>query len=183
MKRHLITVISIVACLLLCSGLLLESHWGQWTNYGSWAASEPNDPNGLIGIQTQNAYLVAHFDTGKVPTDRYWAAVKVRFRGSAVTARAQLELWGRTGRYGDGEYICDVNLPADAYAAPATMGGYYFGNVTDVNNGLVTVIGRQDCNTLHRMGVLVFDRNTFDSIYVIRKKGIGTIYWDACGYY
>jgi hypothetical protein len=180
-KKALIFAVAMICLVAVCAGMLLQSIWGEWTNCGY--CSTVTDANGLTGTKTEHAYLAANFGSTKIPIDQYWAATLIRFRGYDGNSCATLEMWKTTGASGDGEFVCDVNLPPDSSAAPATMGGIYFGNVTYTNNGLATNIGKQDCDTNHRMGVLIFDRGPSDAIYIKVKTVTGTVYWDACGYY
>ena len=172
-----------------------------WRNAGYVAVGDANviDSTGLIGDQQQYNHIDANFGSGavtvstssiprRVTIDQSENFAKIRFRGSVVTSAGVFEIWGITGVGGDAEFIADVNLTADANAAPATMGGYYLGSVTVSNNGSdyakSTVGGIYTSNSgASRMVVLKFDAETFLYIVIVPKQiDAGVIYWDYCGY-
>jgi hypothetical protein len=178
-----------IFCLLLFAVAAFADGFEQldfinWYNFGSCSAVTVG--NALSGQQMQWAYLQSNFSSSWIifNTNDTWP--KIRFRASNTTTSAQVELIA-VANGDDGEYVMDVNLPADSNAQPATMSGYYYGNLIDTNdaNSLAPPIGKQNCDTNHRMGVLIIGRQSnwkFLIVHVKQISGSGTIYWDKAGY-
>jgi hypothetical protein len=193
-RKHIVitALLAVLSLTLLCIGQFRETVWGTWTNCGSCSSTTVTNPNTLTGTQTQWASIYSTYGGSGVPANATWIPtsqfdnfVKLRFRTSAASVGGTVEIWGCSD-HEDGEYIMDVNLVEDATPQPATMTGYYVGNMVDSNdaNGLAGILGMQNCNNQHRMGVLIFHRQPW-AYLIVHVKSIreaGTIYWDKCGY-